>query len=143
MVNFLTAVGSPDAAGQQGGVLGMLTMVLPLGLMIVVFYFLLIRPEKKRSKEKQKMLNNIQVADEVVTIGGIIGRVLSVREDTILIETGSDRTKLRVLKSAISENRTVHDDTEEPVSSGKSPKLTKTEKTETDDKTDKTEKEKK
>ena len=80
------------------------SMCLPLVLMIGIFYFLILRPEKKRNKEMQQMLNNIQVADEVVTSGGIIGRVLSVKEDTVLIETGSDRTKIRVLKSAIARN---------------------------------------
>lgn len=57
----------------------------------------------------KEMLDNLQVADEVVTTGGIIGRVLSVKEDTVLIETGSDRTRIRVLRSSIAENRTVHD----------------------------------
>ena len=54
----------------------------------------------------------MQVADEVVTIGGIIGRVLSIKEDTVLIETGNDRNRIRVLRSAIAENRTKHDDVE-------------------------------
>ena len=63
-------------------------------------------------KKMQEMLNNLEVADEVVTTGGIVGRVLRVTDDTVLIETGSDRTKIRVLKSSIAENRTVHDDTE-------------------------------
>lgn len=98
---------------QQGtDMLGMLTMLIPLALMVVIFYFLIIRPEKKRSKKMKEMLDNLEVADEVVTTGGIIGRVLSVKEDTVLIETGSDRTKLRVLKSSIAENRTVHDTAE-------------------------------
>ena len=74
-----------------------------------ILLFLHIRPEKKRNKEMQNMLNSIQVADEVITNGGIIGRVLSVKEDTVLIETGSDRTKIRVLKSAIAKNNTVHE----------------------------------
>ena len=87
----------------------MVATFIPLILMIVVFYFLLIRPQKKRDKEVQKMRENIEVADEIVTIGGIIGRVLSVKEDTVLIETGSDRTKIRVLKSAIAKNNTVHE----------------------------------
>ena len=89
-----------------------LTMLIPLALMVVIFYFLIIRPEKKRGKKMQEMLNNLEVADEVVTTGGIVGRVLRVTDDTVLIETGSDRTKIRVLKSSIAENRTVHDDTE-------------------------------
>ncbi len=95
---------------QPNMVVTLLTTVLPIVLMIVIFYFLLIRPEKKRSKKMKEMLDNLQVADEVVTSGGIIGRVLSVKEDTVLIETGSDRTRLRVLRSSVIENRTVHDE---------------------------------
>lgn len=101
---------SDNTAGESNMVATLLTTVLPIVLMIVIFYFLLIRPEKKRSKKMKEMLDNLQVADEVVTSGGIIGRVLSVKEDTVLIETGSDRTRLRVLRSAIIENRTVHDE---------------------------------
>lgn len=97
------------AADQAAGGASMLSLIIPIVLMVVVFYFFVIRPEKKRSKEMQNMLNNIQVADEVITNGGIIGRVVSVKEDTILIETGSDRTKIRVLKSAIAKNNTVHE----------------------------------
>lgn len=100
---------STDAAGDNQ-IAALLTTVLPILLMVVIFYFLLIRPEKKRSKKMKEMLDNLQVADEVVTTGGIIGRVLSVKEDTVLIETGSDRTRLRVLRSSIAENRTIHDD---------------------------------
>lgn len=85
---------------------------VPLIGMVVIFYFLLIRPEKKRAKKEKEMRENIQVADEVVTIGGIIGRVLSIQEDTIVVETGSDRNRIRVLKTAIAENRTAHDDVE-------------------------------
>lgn len=102
-----TAATSAD--GGAGGIASMLTMLIPLALIIVFFYFFIIRPEKKRNKEMQNMLDSIQVADEVITNGGIIGRVLSVKEDTVLIETGSDRTKIRVLKSAIAKNNTVHE----------------------------------
>ena len=80
----------------------MLATFIPLILMIVVFYFLLIRPQKKRDKEVQKMRENIEIADEIVTIGGIIGRIVSIKDDTIVIETGSDRTKIRFRRSAIS-----------------------------------------
>ncbi len=97
------------AADQAAGGASMLSLIIPIVLMVVVFYFFVIRPEKKRNKEMQNMLSNIQVADEVITNGGIIGRVVSVKEDTILIETGSDRTKIRVLKSAIAKNNTVHE----------------------------------
>ena len=109
-IRLLTDTTTPAAANGGGFLITMLTTILPIGLMVLIFYFLLIRPEKKRSKKMKEMLDNLQVADEVVTTGGIIGRVLSVKEDTVLIETGSDRTRLRVLRSSIAENRTVHDD---------------------------------
>ena len=105
---LLVETSSPDAGGNT--VVTLLTTLLPIVLMVVIFYFLLIRPEKKRSQKMRDMINNLQVADEVVTTGGIIGRVLSVKEDTVLIETGSDRTRLRVLKTSIAENRTIHDE---------------------------------
>ncbi len=108
---FRLLVETPSAADAGGNtVVTLLTTLLPIVLIVVIFYFLLIRPEKKRSKKMKDMLDNLQVADEVVTTGGIIGRVLSVKEDTVLIETGSDRTRLRVLRSSIAENRTVHDE---------------------------------
>lgn len=107
------------AADQAAGGASMLSLIISIVLMVVVFYFFVIRPEKKRSKEMQNMLNNIQVADEVITNGGIIGRVVSVKEDTILIETGSDRTKIRVLKSAIAKNNTVHEAPAEPAPEAK------------------------
>lgn len=112
-MDFITllAATAPDTA-EGAGVQSMLMTFIPLVLMLVVFYFLLIRPEKKRAKKMKEMLDNLQVADEVVTTGGIIGRVLSVKEDTVLIETGGDRTRLRVLRSSIAENRTVHEDVE-------------------------------
>ena len=104
-----------------------LSMVLPLALMVLIFYFLIIRPEKKRNKETQQMLENIQVADEVITNGGIIGRVLSVQKDTVLIETGSDRTKIRVVKQAIAKNNTEHEDSAPVVEAKKSKGKEKTE----------------
>lgn len=92
-----------DATGS------LITLVVPIVLVVIFFYFLFIRPEKKRNKEMQNMLNNIQVADEIITNGGIIGRVVSVKEDTILLETGSDRTKIRILKTCVAKNNTVHE----------------------------------
>ena len=111
MIRLLQATAAdPTAAG--GSWTSILITVVPLALMLVVFYFLLIRPEKKRAKKEKEMRENLQVADEVVTIGGIIGRVLSIQDDTVVVETGSDRNRIRVLKTAIAENRTKHDDVE-------------------------------
>ncbi|MBO6302500.1 MAG: preprotein translocase subunit YajC [Ruminiclostridium sp.] len=108
----LMAATAADPAMQGNGLTSILFTVVPLALMLVVFYFLLIRPEKKRAKKDKEMRENLQVADEVVTIGGIIGRVLSIQEETVVVETGSDRNRIRVLKTAIAENRTAHDDVE-------------------------------
>ncbi len=109
-INLISSAGSAATDASMGAqVSSVLMMIIPLALMVVIFYFLILRPEKKRNKEMQAMLNNIQVADEVVTNGGIIGRVLSVKEDTVLIETGSDRTKIRILRSAIARNNTQHE----------------------------------
>lgn len=105
----LTMISSAAETPNTANAASMLTMLIPLALVVVFFYFFIIRPEKKRTKEMQSMLENIQVADEIITNGGIIGRVLSVKEDTILIETGSDRTKIRILKSAVAKNNTVHE----------------------------------
>ena len=79
----------------------MLATFIPLILMIVIFYFLLIRPQKKRDKEVQKMRENIEIADEIVTIGGIIGRVVSIKDDTVVIETASDHSKIRMARWSI------------------------------------------
>lgn len=72
-----------------------------IGLVIVVFYFLLIRPEKKRERAAQEMRSALQVGDEVTTIGGIIGKVVSIKEETFVLETTRDRTRIRFLVTAI------------------------------------------
>lgn len=108
LITMSSASSSDASAGTMGG-LGILTMVIPLAAMVLIFWLFIIRPEKKRSREMQNMLNNLQVADEIVTTGGIIGLVVSVSKDTVLIETGSDRTKIRIMKSAIAKNNTEHE----------------------------------
>ena len=130
-MNFMTFLAEATATtgdeASAGGLASILTMILPLGLMVLIFYFFIIRPEKKRTKETESMLNNIQVADEVITNGGIIGRVLSVQKDTVLIETGSDRTKIRVVKSAIAKNNTQHEAMEQAAAEIKADKKGKKE----------------
>lgn len=86
--------------------------IVPFVLLIVVFYFVLIRPQRKRDKETQRMRNSLQVGDEIITIGGVVGLVVSIKEDTVVLETGGDRSKIRVKRWAIQENLTVHDDAE-------------------------------
>lgn len=116
----LMASASTAAEAEPAGILSILTMIVPLALMVLIFWLFIIRPEKKRNKEMQNMLDSLQVADEVVTNGGIIGRVLSVQKDTVLIETGSDRTKIRVVKSAIARCNTEHENDAPAVEAKKS-----------------------
>ena len=81
------------------------SMFLSLGLivvMFVVFYFFGIRPQKKQEKETAAMRNALQVADEITTIGGINGKVVSIKDETCVIETTRGGTKIRILKSAVS-----------------------------------------
>ena len=74
---------------------------LPFVVLIVVFYFFLIRPQRKRDKQEREMRNSISVGDEISTIGGFIGRVVSIKDDTLVIESSSDRTKLKIYRWAI------------------------------------------
>ena len=85
----------------------MLTLVLPMVLIIFFFYFLLIRPQKKKDKEAKTMRENIQIGDEIMTIGGIVGIVVKKSEDTVVIETGGDKSKLRIKNWAVQENITL------------------------------------
>ena len=96
--SFLTA--DPAAAG------GMFTSIISLVMIIAVFYFFILRPQQKRDKEASKMRSNLQVGDDVITIGGIVGTIVSMKEDTMVIETGSDRSKIRVTRWAIQQNTT-------------------------------------
>ena len=75
--------------------------ILILVVMFVALYFFMIRPQKKQEKEQNNMRNNLQVGDEITTIGGIIGKVVSIKEETVTIETSHDRTKIRILRSAV------------------------------------------
>ena len=70
-------------------------------LAIVVLYFFMSRSQKKQEKEQNDMRNNLQVGDEITTIGGIIGKVVSIKEETVTIETSHDRTKIRILRTAV------------------------------------------
>ena len=97
---------------MTGETLSMLLSFPPLVLIFVLMYFILIRTKKKKDKETQKMRNSIQVGDEIITIGGIIGIVISLKEDNVVIETAGERNKIRIKRWAIQSNETVHDDVE-------------------------------
>ena len=97
MFNFLEGTASST---QTGGFSGIVTIVM-LVAMVALFYFFMYRPQKKREKEEKSLRDNLQVGDEVTTIGGIIGKVVSIKEETFLLETGRDKVRIRFLKSAV------------------------------------------
>ena len=80
----------------------LLTTLLPFVILIVVFYFLLIRPENKKKKALNEMRNALSVGDEVTTIGGIVGKVVHIKDDLVTIETSEDRVRLQLTRWAIS-----------------------------------------
>ena len=88
-----------SASGSSG--------LMSFGIIIFTFilmYFLILAPQKKKDKEAAAMRSGLEIGDEVLTQGGIIGTVVSLKEDTLLIETGSDRVKLRVARWAVAQN---------------------------------------
>ena len=93
---FLTDTTTTANTGLQG-----ITTIIMIVAMVAIFYFFMYRPQKKQEKEAADMRNGLQVGDEITTIGGIIGKVVSIKEETCVIETGRDGTKIRILKSAI------------------------------------------
>ena len=97
MFNFLTA-----------GTADMISVMLPMVLMLVVFYFMLIRPENKRKKEAEQMRSNVKTGDVIVTIGGITGTVVDVKEKKFVIETSADRVRIEFEKWALSTNESAN-----------------------------------
>ena len=77
------------------------TTVGMVAVVVVVFYFFGIRPQKKQEQAMAQMRDSLQVGDEITTIGGIIGKIVSIKEETMIIETGRDHTRIRVLKTAV------------------------------------------
>jgi len=95
---FLTTTTSPAAGGGS--------MIIMMVVMIAVFYFFLIRPENKKKKEANEMRNALKVGDNITTIGGVIGDIVSVKDDSIVIETSADKVRVEFTKWAVSTNNT-------------------------------------
>ena len=95
MAYFLT---TPAGSGM--------TSIIMIVAMIAIFYFLLIRPENKRKKEAEQMRAAVKTGDEIITIGGIIGTVVSVKDDKFVMETSADQVRIELAKWAISSNET-------------------------------------
>lgn len=106
MFQFLLSA-SPEAQAMSP-----IPTFLIMGVLMVVFYFFTIRPQKKQEKKAQEMRSNIEVGDEIVTIGGIVGTVVSLQDNTILLETAGERSKIRIIRGAIQTNNTIKDDVE-------------------------------
>ena len=90
-----------SATGTTNSFLQMLPSIGIILVLVVAFYFLLIRPQRKREKQETEMRSNLSVGDEITTTGGIVGRILSVSDDTVVIGTSGDCTKLRIVKGSI------------------------------------------
>ena len=90
------------AAGTTGG--SSYTMILMMVGMFALMYFMTIRPQKKRQKEEQEMRNAVDIGDEITTIGGICGKVVSVKENNLVIETGADRTRMLITRWSVQQN---------------------------------------
>lgn len=89
-----------EAAAAAGPMTG-LTTILMVVIMFAVMYFFVVRPQKKQEKETANMLNNLAVGDEITTIGGVIGEIVSITGETVVVATSRDQTKIRFRKSAI------------------------------------------
>ncbi len=116
LMGTVTAFAEEAAAaeGQVNSTGAMMTSLLLPILLLVFLYFIMIRPQRKQEKETLEMQKNLQVGDEVVTIGGIVGIVMRVEENTktVVLETGSDRLKIRMMQDAIRENITAREQAE-------------------------------
>ena len=94
----MTLLLTADATATGGG----MSMIIMLVAMFAIFYFLIIRPENKRKKKTEEMRSSLSLGDEITTIGGIVGKIVQVTEDTITFETGEDRVRIQTKKWAVS-----------------------------------------
>ena len=96
-MNFISVLTNNTNPDNMSSIISIVVMVG----MLVLMYFFMLRPQKKKEKEDAAMRDNLMVGDEITTIGGIIGRVVSIKDETCVIETSRDCTRIRILKTAI------------------------------------------
>ncbi len=101
-MNFLTTSTTPQSGSPM-------TMILMMVGLFAIMYFMTIRPQKKRQKEEQEMRNAVEVGDEITTIGGICGKVVTVKENHLIIETGADRNRMQITRWAVQQNNTANE----------------------------------
>lgn len=102
--NYLIMMQS--AQGAEAGQGSQFLSIIMLVAMLFALYFLMIRPQKNQEKSDATMRETLQIGDEIITAGGIMGRVVTLRDDSIVIETGADRIKIRVTRTSIIKNLT-------------------------------------
>lgn len=108
---YINLLADQAPSGENaGGAMGTVMYIGMIVLMFVVMYFIMIRPQRKKQKEEEKMRNNIQIGDEILTIGGFYARVISIKEDALIIESVSDHSKQKVARWAVQQNLTIHDE---------------------------------
>lgn len=109
--SFVVAAASTSsaAAGTGNDAMTMLVSFGPFIVLIALLWFIMIRPQKKKEKQTQKMREAVQTGDNVITVSGVIGRVVSVKDDSVIIETGADRSKIQIKKWAIQSVETLHE----------------------------------
>jgi len=106
-MDFITLMASSSAAsGSATGSASPYSSIILMVALVGVMYFMMIRPQRKRQKEEQEMRSSLEIGDEIITIGGIVGKVVKIREEDIVIETGADRTKMRLQRWAVNTNVT-------------------------------------
>ena len=104
MLYFLeSTAGNGTGTPAQGG---MMTTVIMLAVMFAIMYFMVIRPENKRKKEAEQLRSQLKVGDHITTIGGVMGTVVSVKDDEFVMETSADQVRIELAKWAISSNET-------------------------------------
>ena len=101
MLHFLESATTGTSTGPD-----MMSTIIMLVAMLGIFYFMLIRPENKRKKEAEQMRNSVKTGDKIVTIGGIVGTVVNVKDSKLVIETGADQVRIELEKWAVSSNET-------------------------------------
>lgn len=103
-----------DNAGNGGGLTSIIIMVLIYALLFGALYFFMIRPQSKKRKKEDAMRKNVQIGDSITTIGGIVGKVVSIKDESgsLVIETSIDRSKIQLKRWAIASCDTIHDEAE-------------------------------
>ena len=101
VVKHLSAGGAGSAGAAAASSSSLLIMIV---IMVVVMYFMIWRPESKRKKQAENMRNSLKKGDQITTIGGIMGKIVQVSDETIIIETSEDRVRMEVTKWAVSTN---------------------------------------